>query len=481
MNSEQLPESLHFVGVGGIGMSGLAQMCAELGCRVSGSDRALHDPANQRIFDALRAMGISLYPQDGSVYGHIKPDAIVYSTAIEESNPDFIKAPDLPRIHRSQALASSVNALKNKHTIAVTGTCGKTTVSSWLAETLENLGASPGLLGGGLVNAFVSRDHAGNFKNGNGRYFVLEADESDKSLLNYQTDSALVMNIGTDHYDKKELARIFREFVLKGKDGVFVLEDQAFLQMDPAALKNKNIQLFSQDFSAEKQLCGRKVRRLDSYSVRQGKVYCSFDGMPEICIPVPGRHHAVNALAVYTLLQELGYSSRAVLEAVENFHGVWRRFDYAGCITEKQVPLYDDYAHNVEKILSCLSGARSLCNGRLFALFQPHGFAPLKFMRQELFHALENFLDPEDRFMMLPVYYAGGTASFTPSSREVIQDYRSNSRIKKDCYRYADSRKEAEQWLCSKIRHGDIVLIMGARDNSLSLWAKELVRHTENL
>lgn len=472
---DHLPDSLHYVGIGGIGMSGLAQMSIALGRRVSGSDRAAESPENARIFHALKAQGIALYPQDGSVYEHCTPGAIVYSTAIEEDNADFSKAPaGIPRIHRSQALALSVSALSGRHTVAVTGTCGKTTVSAWVAEALENLGADPGFLGGGLVNAFVSEKEAGNFKAGKGRFFVLEADESDKSLLNYHPDSVVVMNIGTDHYSKEELARVFREFILESGQGVAVIEEDAFLKMGPEAFADRNVVVFSSRLDAPSETAGRKVRKLDHYEVRDGKVFCSFDGMPEIRLPYPGIHNAVNALAVYTLLLELGYAAGDSLKAVENFHGVWRRFDYAGSIPGSGVPVYDDYAHNVEKILSCLSGARSLCGGRLFAVFQPHGFGPLKFMREELFHALEGFLREEDRFIMMPVYYAGGTAAFTPTSSEVIADYCKKSVSRRDCYKYCEKRSDAEQLIYSQAEAGDLVVVMGARDHSLSTWAEHI-------
>ena len=146
-------------------MSGLAQMALSLGRSVSGSDRALDAPENARIIGSLRGQGVRLYPQDGSRYADGSPGAIVYSTAIEEDNPDFAKAPsDLPRIHRSEALSLCVKALPSSEVFAVTGTCGKTSVSAWLAEALENVGASPTVLSGGLVNRFAEGGLAGNFR-----------------------------------------------------------------------------------------------------------------------------------------------------------------------------------------------------------------------------------------------------------------------------------------------------------------------------
>ena len=179
---------LHFVGVGGIGMSALAAMALDRGHRVSGSDRGAERPENARIIDALKSAGVTIYPQDGSFMRHETPDFLVYSTAIEEGNPDFAAGKALPRMHRSELLAKLLGELPS-HTlsIAVTGSCGKSTATAYAAEALLNLGADPGCLNGALVTRFSCRGQAGNYRPGSD-FFVFEADESDKSLLNYSAD-----------------------------------------------------------------------------------------------------------------------------------------------------------------------------------------------------------------------------------------------------------------------------------------------------
>ena len=476
--AEQLPASLHFVGIGGIGMSGLAQMACSLGCRVSGSDRALDKPENAALFDALRAQGIRLYPQDGSRFGDLpKPDALVYSTAIEEDNPDFRAAAELPRFHRSEALKMEVAALHCRHTAAITGTCGKTSVSSWLAEALSELGQDPGVLAGGLVNAFRNPDAAGNFRRGGGGFFVLEADESDKSLLNYGADSAIILNIGTDHYPKEELARVFGTF-LQGVRRFAVIELAAYrLILDQCGTLPANLKiiLFTADREGPDTEDGHKVYHLADY--RSGKDGASAEfrhAARRIALPGPGLHQAVNALALYAELLELGMEEEAVLAALENFHGVWRRFDPAGT-SRNGVRFFDDYAHNAEKIISCLKAGQELTGGRVIAIFQPHGFAPLGFMREELFCQLEQQLRPDDIFCLLPVYYAGGTASFKPQSSEVAADWKSRG---SGHYEYLSGRADALRLVRENARKGDVVLIMGARDNSLSSWAQELAKQS---
>lgn len=467
-----LPESLHFVGIGGIGMSGLAQMAASLGCDVSGSDRALNSPENARIIDSLRAQGIKLLPQDGSRYKNGQPGAIVYSTAIEEDNPDFLNSDkNTPRIHRSEAMSLCIGKLKAKTSYSISGTCGKTSVSAWMAEALHNLGKNPGFISGGLVNAFSSKKTAGNYTKGSGEYFVIEADESDKSLLNYTSDASMVLNIGTDHYSKEELASVFRKF-LKQTGRIGVIEDKAFEAVGTEGLEHLEMLLFSTDKNAPSSIKGRKVIRLDSYRAGNDGVFASFDGLKEIRLQAPGFYNAANALAVYTGLLSLGFDSKSAREAVTGFRGVWRRFDYAGKTTSGAA-VYDDYAHNVEKIISCLNAAKEICSGRLMALFQPHGFGPLGFMREELFAGMEKTLRKGDVFAFLPVYYAGGRTSFKPTSDEVADEYRKKAAAPEN-YRSFKDRKEAESFISAECSSGDVIMVMGARDNSLSTWAASI-------
>ena len=473
------PKSIHFVGIGGIGMSGLAQMFADLGCAVTGSDRALGRPENERIFSALRKCGAKLYPQDGSVYANgYRPDAIVYSTAIEEDNPDFKCAPDgVRRLHRSEALALGIGALRGRFTIAVTGTCGKTTVSAWLADALDRLGGDPGALSGGYVKLFREEGAAGNYRGGFGRDFVIEADESDKSLLNYVPDTALILNIGTDHYSRRELAEVFMTFAQSARSCA-VMELAAFEEIGPEKFpSNKMILLFSGDPNAPVSCAGRPVLRLDSYRVADGSAWCAFNGLPEIRLPMPGRHNALNALAAHTVLTSRGYDSMDALKAVSEFGGVARRFDRAGVMANGALVI-DDYAHNPEKLSSCISAAQELAqNGRVITIFQPHGFAPLRFMRESLAKTLPSILRPSDEFIFLPVYYAGGTASFTPTSAEVAGTCRNAPGIRNDAVKSFDDRMECERYLKTAVKRGDVVIVAGARDESLSIWAKSLTKY----
>lgn len=450
-------DKIHFIGAGGIGMSALAQLFVTAGCEVTGSDRGAENSENQAVIAPLKAQGIKIYPQDGSFIKDRTPDYLVYSTAIEDDNPDFLAASEIPKVHRAEALAAAINLNSGQISIAVTGSCGKTSVTAWLAEALYNLNADPACLNGGLVNTFRAPDCAGNYRRGEGQHFVFEADESDKSLLAYQADYALILNMGTDHYSREELVEVFATFAASTRKGVILGQDVYDL-IKPHLPDSLNVCVFD--------------TAVDSYRIESGTAYAKINGL-EVKLPVPGKHNALNAAAVLATLNILGFSAGKAIPALENFNGVWRRFDNAG-MNINGAEVYDDYAHNPEKIASCIRAAHEICSGKIFAVFQPHGFGPFGFMRDVLFAELENVLRDDDEFILLPPYYAGGTSSFKPTSEEVTAAYQQAGNKKYFCY---STRSELTGYLQAKSSRGDIILIMGARDNSLSDYARDLTCH----
>jgi len=447
-------DKIHFVGVGGIGMSALAQLFAAHGCEVSGSDRGAEQSENQAIIAPLKAQNIKIFPQDGSFIKNFTPDCLVYSTAIEEDNPDFLAAPGIPRVHRAAALAAAINLNDEQISIAVSGSCGKTSVTAWLAEALYNLDADPECLNGGLINSFRALNCAGNYRHGEGKYFVFEADESDKSLLVYKADYVLVLNMGTDHYPKEELVEVFATFAANAGKGV-ILEQEVYELIKNRLPENLQVIIFDYD--------------MHGYKIVDGKAKAQINDM-EITLPVCGKHNAYNAAAVLAMLSELGYDNESAKNAVEDFNGVWRRFDYAGR-TDIGAAVYDDYAHNPEKIASCIRAAQEMTSGKVIAIFQPHGFGPLGFMRDVLLDELEKVLRSKDEFILLPPFYAGGTSSFKPTSQEVTASYKQTGTKNYSC---CASRLYLTEYLQKNAKNDDIILIMGARDNSLSDYAKSL-------
>ncbi len=459
---------LHFVGIGGIGMSALAAMALDLGHQVSGSDRGAERPENARIIDALKFSGVTIYPQDGSFMRGDAADCLVYSTAIEEDNPDFAAGKNLPRMHRSELLAKLLGELPaNTCSIAVTGSCGKSTATAYAAEALLNLGADPCCLNGALVNRFCDKALAGNYRPGSG-FFVFEADESDKSLLNYSADYAVILNLGTDHYSRSELVQVFGKFLRSIRKGA-VLEQEVYNEI--AAEKmipgHLDIRVFG-----DRSDCITDI--LNSYEVVDRRPVATFGSGTKILLPQPGRHMALNALAVGALLNLLGFPREKIPAALERFGGVWRRNDFAGK-TPEGAAVYDDYAHNPEKIRANLRLMRELASGAVCAVFQPHGYGPFGFMEQTLFKYLERELRDNDIFILLEPYYAGGTSSFSPHSEEVCAKWRQNAADPKR-YICLPDRAEVKRFLRARAGTGDVITVMGARDNSLSEFAREITR-----
>ena len=451
---------IHFVGIGGIGMSGLAAMCCNLGYEVTGSDRGANKAENQRILGALRNQGIIIYPQDGSFVKDGKPAKIVYSTAIEDDNPDFLAAPDVERVHRAAFLEQMIKETNVENSIAVTGSCGKSTVSSYLAESLLSLNEKPYCITGALANNFATPSLAGNFYPGNGKYLVFEADESDKSLLSYSPDYALILNIGCDHYDKEELARVFGSFLRQVKKGA-VLSNDVYNQVKDYLPETLPVAIFGEEENLN--------YRLISY-----KMPTATFNVGSVTLPQSGKHTALNALAIFAMLEMLGFEASISLKAIENFGGIWRRNDYAGK-TSSGALVYDDYAHNPEKIISCLSAMKELVTGRVIAIFQPHGYGPWGFMEEELGKVLDEFLSEKDLFIVMEPYYAGGTSSFKPSAKEVVDKWHSLYE-NKERFSVGISRDEVAEVVKENASENDLVVIMGARDNSLSTYAASLTK-----
>ncbi|MBN1863678.1 MAG: hypothetical protein JW808_02130 [Victivallales bacterium] len=461
------------MGVGGTGMSALAQLMIHLGVDVSGSDRALGSPENEDIFSALRGQGVRLFDQDGSFASGGIPDVLVYSSAIEGGNPDFEVFPELERVHRADMLARSLSALVKETSVAVAGSCGKTSVTAWLAETLFLLGRRPLMVGGGMSKRFASEDHPGNFLWGDGEIAVFEADESDKSLLKFSPDYSVVLNMGTDHYPREELTELFADFISLAKKGAIVSQ-QVFNSLGEQRFRHLRTCVVTDDFTAA-SIRGEclSFKTLTGYRPCGGRPEIEMDGTFKCGIPQPGRHSAVNAAFVAAICEMLGEKMGSIIPALTGFQGVRRRFDFAGT-NARGAKVYDDYAHNVEKIVSCIGTAREVASGKVLTIFQPHGFSPLRFMREPLFTALEECLGDDDVFAFLPVYYAGGTSSFSPRSEDVAAEYtRKGGRE----YLFFGDRQKAFSEMNSRSAEGDVVVIMGARDASLPAFAKKIACH----
>ena len=447
----EAPARVFLVGIGGIGMSGLAQLLAWRGYEVAGSDRGLGDPAKAELYRQLRGQGIRLYPQDGSGPREFAPKALVLSAAIEPGNADLAAAAGVPLVHRALAMARVFAGLGIPQ-IAIAGSCGKTSVTGWTASALKALGHGVVMLNGGYTLDFEDAAHPGNFHaDAKPEFIVAEIDESDHSIGECHPDYAAVLNVGDDHYGRDELTRVFSAFLARARRGAAAPESLAALL--PAG--GVATQCYTE--------------AAPGYAARADGIV--FEAAPGVQArsTQSGRHSAWNGAAVLALLRlALPETPTAELAAaLAAFRGVRQRFE----VIEGACPVVNDYAHNPEKIAAAVAAARERFGGPLGIVFQPHGYGPLGFMREALLEHLQKCLQAGDRFLFLPVFYAGGTTSFKPTSEELASEYAAAglpvSAVADRAQAAAELRgvEGARAWL-----------VLGARDASLRSWSYELAK-----
>ncbi|MBD3220407.1 hypothetical protein GF314_04120 [bacterium] len=447
---------LHFIGVGGSGMSALAQFHAGRGGRATGSDRAFDQGQRAEIRRHLEEAGVEIVPQDG---GALTADcaAIVVSTAVESGIPDVVRARELeiPRRHRSELLQVYV---AQHQTIAVTGTSGKSTVTAMVWTILQGCGHDAGILTGGPVVALQDRGRLGNAHSGEEPgYLVIEADESDGTLVRYHPWAGVVLNLGRDHKEPAEIAEMFSRFRLQCAGPLIVGDAPNLRFLRPGAIT-----------------CGTgdeaRVRATD-LALGPREVSFTVDGM-RFTVPWPGRHTVLNAVAAIAVCREAGCPLGAMVEPLAAFGGVARRFVPVG--TAGGVEVIDDFAHNPEKIAASLAASRDRLvgtDGRVLAVFQPHGFGPTRFLRDELIATFAGHLRRDDVLWLTEIFYAGGTVTRDVSSAELVREIAAAGRDA----RHLDHRPDLPGAVASEARPGDLVLVMGARDPSLTQLARDVV------
>ncbi len=415
-------------------MSSVARACLAQGFRVSGSDRFWDNNQNRDVLDKLAACGVTLHPQDGS---GVTPGTarVVVSTAIEDDNPDVKAAQTLgiPLIHRAAMLAEAIGTAP---CVAITGTSGKTTVTGMVGCLLEGVGADPMIVNGGAMLNWVTAREIGNVRVGRGPW-VIEADESDKSLMRFHPDWAIVTNISGDHFSEEEARRLFEDFGRQVKRGVI-----GPMETLPGGSA----------FAPE----------LD----RDGSTFV-MEGI-RVRVPVPGLHNAENAFQALTLCRAMGYDLKTAAAALAGFKGIARRLQVAGAAGG--VTVIDDYAHNPAKIEAAWSTIRPHYR-RVLAVWRPHGFAPLAAMADALTELFVRRCAEGDRLYVLPVYYAGGTAKAKVTSDDLVARLRQAGAAAELCGDF----DALEQALAREARAGDAVLVMGARDPDLPAFCARMV------
>jgi len=417
---------LHFVGIGGAGMSGLALIAQALGASVTGSDRA-----ESSYLPRLRERGIE--PRIGHDAANVPPGAeVVYSTAVGADNPERRVAKGR-ELHRADLLAQIASV---KRCLAVTGTAGKTTTSAMVVRALRAAGLDPAYAIGGEL-----RDTGSNAGWGSGEWIVVEADESDRSLLKLDPEIAVLTNAELDHHttyaSRLDLEATFREFMSRAGDRAVVWDRPALRALCPP------------DAVA--------YDAADAILSPQGSRF-HWRGL-EVALSVPGAHNAINAAGALSAAALAGADPAAAAASLRDFRGARRRFELLGA-THAGAAVYDDYAHHPTKVAAAVATGRSLNPARLVAVFQPHLYSRTQALARELGAALAS----ADVVVVLPVYAARERAEDYPGVDGRLVAAAAADAASGRTVAWLPSFEDARRFLAATLRDGDLCLVMGAGD-----------------
>ena len=452
--------SFFFCGIGGSGMLPLACIVRAGGATVAGSDRALDAGRLGAKFAFLEAQGIALHPQDGS---GLEPGmTLVTSAAVESTIPDVARAHalGLPHLTRPQLLAQLLNAAD--HSVAVGGTSGKSTVTGMIGWMLHETGARPTVMNGAVMKNFVSADTPfASALIGDSGLFVSEVDESDGSIALYRPGVALLNNVSLDHKEMDELRSLFGGFLSAAGKAVVNLDDA-----ESRGIAEALETCIGYGFDQPGAVVRGSDLRLDidgsRFTVEAEGQHC------EVTLPVPGRHNAQNALGALAAIHALGHPLAPAAAALARFEGLKRRLETVG--TAGGVTVIDDFAHNPDKIAATLATLTASAQ-RLLIFFQPHGYGPLAKMGDELAATFAHGLRPGDRLLLSDPVYQGGTVDRKRGSDWLAQAVRAAGGDAE----HITERPAIGARLLELARPGDRIAILGARDDTLSEFAGELV------
>lgn len=456
---------LFFCAIGGSGMLPLALMMKARGHQISGSDRGFDQGRTPERFTFITQQGITLFPQDGSgITGDI--DEVVVSTAVEKTVPDYSAALEkkIPVTHRAALLARLSNSAKTS--LCFAGTSGKSTTTAMAGWILHCAGKNPSIVNGAVMKNFVAADVPfASSVVGDPDLFVAEVDESDGSIDNFAPTIAVLNNISVDHKSMDELRTLFTLFLDRAKKCVINL-DNAETAALMASLPASKILAFSLN-NPQATLYADKLRpRADGISFDLH--HAGDDATYTIDLPVPGRHNVSNALAALGASLAAGVDLAKACEALASFKGTARRMDVIG--QTDGITVIDDFAHNPDKIAATLSTLHDF-KGRLLILFQPHGYGPLKLMKEAFIDCFAAHLAKDDVLFLCDPLYLGGTTDKSVTSTDITQPLADKGF---EAF-HMEKREDCAAELVKIAREGDRLLIMGARDDTLPELAKHIL------
>jgi len=451
-------KSYFFCGIGGSGMLPLAMIVAARGARVAGSDRSRDQGRSPDKFDWIERQGIELFPQDGS--GVTAGQTLVASAAVEDSVPDIAAANalGLPRLTRADLNAALFNEADRG--IGVGGTSGKSTVTGMIGWILESAGGRPTVMNGAVMRNFASDTMPfASALVGDAATYVSEVDESDGSIALYRPDVAVVTNISLDHKSLEELHQLFGDFAGKARIAVVNADDAESAPL----LAGANVATFGFAETAH-------VHGSDFEALPEG---CRFTVTVEntahaAALRMPGRHNAANALAAIAATRAAGVPVAEAVAALASFAGLARRYEVLGQAND--VTVIDDFAHNPDKVAATLAAVAEL-PGRALLFFQPHGYGPLRQMGAELAASFATGMRGGDKLYVSDPVYFGGTVDRSVGSEKLVADIVAGGG---DAVHLA-TRAECGAAMLDEAKPGDRILILGARDDTLTEFGRELL------
>ncbi len=459
-----------FCGIGGSGMLPLALILKGHGATVAGSDRSRDQGRTPEKFAWLERDGFNLFPQDGSGITSAG-QVLVASAAIEDTVPEMVRARELgcARMSRAELLARLFNAAPRG--VAIGGTSGKSTVTAMTGWILTSAGHDPTIMNGAVMKNFVAP--AAPFASarvGNGDTFVSEVDESDGSIALYRPAVSVLLNVSLDHKSMEELRLLFGDFLAAAEVAALNADDPECMALAPRA---KQVIRFGID-SVRSDIGVAPGSVAESPTSISSTVLDRRDGTSHaLMLQVPGRHNLANALAAIAAANASGVSVAEAVTALGSYTGLARRFEIVGT-SPSGVTVIDDFGHNPEK---CAATLRTLKAhpGRVIAFFQPHGYGPLRQMGHELAEVFARLLGPEDLTLLCDPVYFGGTVDRSEGSERIVNLIREHGG-KSD---YIPLREECGRHMAATARPGDRIVIMGARDDTLSLFAHEVLNSVD--
>jgi UDP-N-acetylmuramate--alanine ligase len=459
-----------FCGIGGSGMLPLALILHGQGAHVAGSDRSRDQGRTPEKFEWLESLGFALFPQDGSGITSAQ-QCLVASAAVEDTVPEMVRAQELgcPRMSRAELLATLFNA--SPQGIAIGGTSGKSTVTGMAGWIMTETGHDPTIMNGAVMKNFATADAPfASARVGAGQVFVSEVDESDGSIALYRPKVAVLGNVSLDHKSLEELRELFGAFLAAADVAAINIDDAetAALASSAKVLVTFGIDNAQAMIGVEPGSIGESPTSLTAAIIdrRDGSVH-------GLALKVPGRHNLANALAAIAGCNAAGVPVGEAVAALASFAGLARRFDIVGT-SPSGVTVIDDFGHNPDKVSATLTTLKTH-SGRVIAFFQPHGYGPLRQMGAELAEVMARLLGPEDITILCDPVYFGGTVDRSQGSERIVQLINAAGGANGPDAEYIAARDDCASRIVAIARPGDRVVIMGARDDTLTVFAKDLL------